>query len=100
MITRFLRSTTIRTCRNASHELSFFRQRGHFMKVTNHHKAKTALSALLAEVEKTGENVLVCRHGKPVAALVSHRAHSRLRPQPVIRKIRLRCDPITPLARG
>jgi antitoxin (DNA-binding transcriptional repressor) of toxin-antitoxin stability system len=35
--------------------------------------ALTKLSARLAEIEKTGENVLICRHGKPVAELVPHR---------------------------
>ena len=45
------------------------------------------LSALLAEVEATGEKVLICRHGKPAADLVPHRKHSRLEPHPVMRKI-------------
>ena len=35
----------------------------------NTHEAKTRLSALLASVEATGEPILICRHGKPVAAL-------------------------------
>ena len=47
------------------------------MKIVNIHEAKTKLSALLAEVEATGEKVLICRHGKPVADLVPHRQHSR-----------------------
>jgi len=33
-------------------------------------EAKTALSALLAEVEATGEPVRILRHGRPVARLV------------------------------
>lgn len=32
-------------------------------------EAKTNLSALLDEVERTGEPVLITRHGKPVAQL-------------------------------
>lgn len=31
--------------------------------------AKNSLSALIAEVEKTGEEVVITRHGKPVAKL-------------------------------
>ena len=59
------------------------------MKIVNIHEAKTQLSALLAEVEKTGEKVLICRHGKPVADLVPHRKRNRLEPHPVMRKIRI-----------
>jgi len=68
------------------------------MKIVNIHEAKTKLSALLAEVEETGEKVLICRHGKPVADLVPHRKRSRLEPHPVMSKIRLNYDPIEPLA--
>jgi prevent-host-death family protein len=52
------------------------------MKIVNIHEAKTKLSALLAEVEATGEKVLICRHGKPVADLVPHRKRRRLEPHP------------------
>jgi prevent-host-death family protein len=67
------------------------------MKIVNIHEAKTKLSALLAEVEATGETVLICRHGKPVAELVPHRKRSRLEPHPVMSKIRINYDPIEPL---
>jgi prevent-host-death family protein len=67
------------------------------MKIVNIHQAKTKLSALLAEVEATGETVLICRHGKPVAELVPHRKRSRLEPHPVMSKIRINYDPIEPL---
>ena len=68
------------------------------MKIVNIHEAKTKLSALLAEVEATGETVLICRHGKPVADLVPHRRRSRLEPHPVMRQIRIDYDPTEPLA--
>ena len=68
------------------------------MKIVNIHEAKTKLSALLAEVEATGETVLICRHGKPVADLVPHRKRSRLEPHPVMNKIRINYDPLEPLA--
>lgn len=35
----------------------------------NTHEAKTRLSALLATIEETGDSILICRNGKPVAAL-------------------------------
>ncbi len=68
------------------------------MKIVNIHEAKTKLSALLAEIEKTGEKVLICRHGKPVADLVPHRKRSRLEPHPVMRNVRIDYDPTEPLA--
>ena len=68
------------------------------MKSVAVHEAETNFSSLLAEVESTGETVLICRHGKPVADLVRHRRHSRLKPHPVMGNIDLRYDPIEPLA--
>lgn len=68
------------------------------MKIVNIHEAKTKLSALLAEIEKTGEKVLICRHGKPVADLVPHRKRSRLKPHPVMRNMRIDYDPTEPLS--
>ncbi len=68
------------------------------MKSVAIHEAETNFSSLLAEVESTGETVLICRHGKPVADLVRHRKSSRLKPHPVMRDIDLRYDPIEPLA--
>jgi len=55
----------------------------------NTHQAKTQLSALLAKVEATGETILICRNGKPVAELrqpsPSHLLpHSRLTPDPAL----------------
>jgi len=37
------------------------------MITVNTHEAKTTLSTLLAAVEERGENVIICRNGKPVA---------------------------------
>ena len=68
------------------------------MKVVNVHEAKTRLSALLAEIEESGETILICRHGKPVANLVPHRKRSRLKRHPVMSKIQIRYDPTEPLA--
>lgn len=68
------------------------------MKSVNVHEAKTKLSALLAEVEETGEKVCICRHGKPIADLVPHHKRSRLTPHTVMRNIHINYDPTEPLA--
>ena len=67
------------------------------MKIVNIHEAKTKLSSLLAEVERTGEKVLICRYGEPIADLVPHRRRSRLEPHPDMSKIRINYDPTEPL---
>ncbi len=67
------------------------------MKMVNIHEAKTHLSALLAEVEETGERVLICRYGKPIADLVPHRKRSRLEPHPEMSELRIHYDPTEPL---
>jgi antitoxin (DNA-binding transcriptional repressor) of toxin-antitoxin stability system len=68
------------------------------MKIVNVHEAKTRLSALLAEIEKTGETVLICRHGKPVADLRPHRKRGRLEPHPSLGRIEINYDPVEPLS--
>lgn len=67
------------------------------MKAVNVHEAKTKLSALLAEVEKTGERIFICRHGKPVADLVPHKHRDRLSPHPIMSHIEIGYDPTEPL---
>lgn len=66
------------------------------MKTVNVHEAKTQLSALLAQIEESGETVRICRHGKPVADLVPHRKRNRLKPHPVMSKVILHYDPTEP----
>lgn len=68
------------------------------MRAVNVHQAKTNLSALLAELETTGEEILICRNGKPVADLVPHRGRDRLVPDPGLSKIEILYDPTEPLA--
>ncbi len=67
------------------------------MKTLNVHEAKTRLSAVLAEVEEKGETFLICRNGHPVADLTPYVKKSRLKPHPVLRRIRLRYDATEPL---
>jgi antitoxin (DNA-binding transcriptional repressor) of toxin-antitoxin stability system len=68
------------------------------MKTVSVHEAKTQLSALLADIERTGEGVIICRHRKPVANLVPHRRRSRLDPHPVMRDVGIAYDPTEPMA--
>ena len=67
------------------------------MKSVNVHEAKTTLSALLAQVEKTGKRIFICRNGKPVADLVPHERKDRITPHPVMSDIRIKYDPTEPL---
>lgn len=67
------------------------------MKIVNIHKAKTNLSAMLVEIERTGEQFLICRNGEPIAELVPHEKHSRLTQHPVLKDIEIGYDPIEEL---
>jgi len=68
------------------------------MITVNVHEAKTNLSSLLLQMEKSGEPVLICRNGKPVADLVPHRPVKRnMKPHPVMSKIKINYDPTEPL---
>jgi prevent-host-death family protein len=58
------------------------------------HEAKAKLSSLLASVEKDGETIVICRHGKPVADVAPHRQRSRTAVHPVMSKIRIGYDPV------
>ena len=67
------------------------------MKTVNISEAKAKFSALLAEVEAIGTKVRICRYGKPIAELVPYRKRDRLKPHPVMSKIRINYDPTEPL---
>lgn len=68
------------------------------MKIVNVHEAKTNLSALLAEMEETGEKVLICRHGEPIADLLPHRKRNRLEPHPQMSQIHIGYNPVETLS--
>lgn len=61
----------------------------------NIHEAKTNLSAILAQIEKDGRTVLICRNGTPVAELspIKKNVGSRLSKHPVMSNIRINYDP-------
>ncbi|MFA6012638.1 MAG: type II toxin-antitoxin system Phd/YefM family antitoxin [Desulfobacteraceae bacterium] len=62
----------------------------------NIHEAKTNLSAILAQIEKDGRTVLICRNGTPVAELapIKKNVGSRLLKHPLMSNIRINYDPV------
>jgi len=68
------------------------------MLVVNIHEAKTKLSSILVQVEQTGEHVVICRNGKPVADLIPHRKGNRMKVHPVMGNIQINYDPVEVLA--
>ena len=69
------------------------------MKAINISDAKAHLSALVSEIEKTGNMVVICKNGKAVADLVPHgRRRSRLSPHNIMKDISICYDPTEPLS--
>ncbi len=66
----------------------------------NTHEAKTRLSALLAAVEERGEEVWICRNGKPIAELrrLTPPPRARKKNSPDISNIKFYEDPMKPLS--
>lgn len=57
------------------------------------YEAKAHLSRLLAEVERTGQPITICRNHKPVVDLVPHRHSDPLLQNPDLKGARFRADP-------
>ena len=70
------------------------------MKALNVHETKTNLSSILAQVETQGEKFTICRNGKPIADLVPHQKKSRLEPDPLLSKVKVKCDLTAPLTQA
>lgn len=68
------------------------------MKQINIHDAKTQFSSLVAEVEGGRERIVICRHGVPVADLVSHQASRVTKKSASLGGIKLNYDPTEPLS--
>jgi len=68
------------------------------MKTVNVHEAKTNFSSLLAKLEADSETIVICRNGEPVADLVPHKRGNRLKPHPLLSKIKINYDPTEPLS--
>jgi antitoxin (DNA-binding transcriptional repressor) of toxin-antitoxin stability system len=64
------------------------------MKTVNIHDAKTGLSRLLAEVERSGKRFVICRNGEPIADLVPHAAEVSMAADKHLGAIKIKYDPI------
>lgn len=64
------------------------------MKTVNVHEAKTNFSSLLTKLEADSETIVICRNGEPVADLVPHKRSSRIKPHPLLSKIKIKYDPV------
>jgi antitoxin (DNA-binding transcriptional repressor) of toxin-antitoxin stability system len=67
------------------------------MKTYNVHETKSKLSSILMDIEKTGEGIIICRNGKPVADLMPHKKKPRLKPDPFLSQVKIKCDLTRPL---
>ena len=63
----------------------------------NIHEAKTNLSAILTQIEK-GEQVVICRNGKPIADLINHKQQIRTKPDKLLSRISINYNPTEPLS--
>jgi antitoxin (DNA-binding transcriptional repressor) of toxin-antitoxin stability system len=63
------------------------------MKTVNVHDAKTGFSALLTEIEKNGQRIVICRNGKPIADLVPHRGEVSMAADKKLGAIKIKYDP-------
>ena len=60
------------------------------------HEAKARLSSLIAQVERLGEKVTICRYGRPVAELIPVQHGSRTRVDPELSQVAVKGDLTTP----
>lgn len=60
------------------------------------HEAKTHLSSLIAQVERLGDKVTICRYGRPVAELVPVRHGSRTCIDPELSQVIIKADLTAP----
>ncbi len=60
------------------------------------HEAKTKLSALIAQVERLGEKVTICRYGRPVAELVPVQHGSRTQVDSELSQVTIKGDLTAP----
>lgn len=67
------------------------------MKSVSTYEAKAHLSRLIAEVQKTGAPVTICRNNRPVVDIVPHReARDPLEQAPQLKAARFLGDPRAP----
>ena len=62
------------------------------MTVVSIHEAKTRLSALIAQIERLGGKVTICRYGRPVAELIPVQRGSRTDTDPELSRVQIKAD--------
>lgn len=60
----------------------------------NVHEAKTHLSSILADIERNGKKVVICRHGRAVAELIPVSKGHRTKLDPKLKNIKIKDDPV------
>ena len=60
------------------------------------HEAKAQLSALIAQVERLGEKVTICRYGRPVAELIPVQRGSRTQVDAKLAQVTVKGDLTAP----
>ncbi len=69
------------------------------MTTVSTYEAKAHLSKLIAEVERTGKPVTICRNRRPVVDLVVHReVHDPLKQAPKLKGAKFHGDPCAPVS--
>jgi prevent-host-death family protein len=69
------------------------------MKSVSTYDAKAHLSRLIAEVERTGKPVTICRNNQPVVDIVPHRSkEDPLQQAPELKGARFLGDPCAPVS--
>lgn len=63
------------------------------MTALNIHEAKSKFSSLISTVQKTGEQVIICKYGKAVAKIVPITKTLRTEISPRLSKIEFLSDP-------
>lgn len=63
------------------------------MKTLSIQDVETEIFSVLLEIEKRGEQFVICRDGVPIADLTPHRKKSRLTPHPFISQVKVHYDP-------
>ena len=63
------------------------------MKSIHVHNARTRLSALLGEIQRTGKGVVICRNGEPIADLVPDVSEVSMAADRRLGAIKIKYDP-------
>ncbi|MBT4836798.1 MAG: type II toxin-antitoxin system prevent-host-death family antitoxin [Methylococcales bacterium] len=64
------------------------------MLVVNIQDNETNLLSLLAKIERSDEEIIICRNGKPIADLHRHQSKNRTEAHPTLSKIQTNYDPV------